>query len=144
MIDALVWATQREALALAQELITYLGRTWSDYFLGRIWISALALAALADTAEACRLAGSPVEDVLAQGDTLLAEAETTAQRGRPRGGQLGPEGIAWLVRARAEHSRSREPTSRPSGPSPPRRSTTATATRSPAPGGAGHSPPRGR
>ncbi|MHA7135061.1 helix-turn-helix transcriptional regulator [Oerskovia turbata] len=106
MIDALVWSARRdEALTLAQELIVYLGRTWSDYFLGRIWISALALAALADAAEARRLVSAPVEDLVVQGEALLAEAETTALRGRPRGGRLGPEGIAWLVRARAEHSR---------------------------------------
>lgn len=106
MIDALVWTGQREeALALAQELIVYLGRTWSDYFLGRIWISALALTALADATEERRLVGAPVDDLVAQGDALLTAAETTAQRGRPRGGRLGPEGIAWLVRARAEHSR---------------------------------------
>ena len=30
---------------------------------------------------------------------------TTAERGRPRGGRLGPEGRAWLARAHAEHSR---------------------------------------
>ena len=29
----------------------------------------------------------------------------TAQRGRPRGGRLGPEGRAWLARAHAEHAR---------------------------------------
>ena len=106
MIDALVWSAHRdEALTLAQELIGYLGRTWSDYFLGRIWISALALAALADAAEARRLVGATTADLQSHGDVLLAEAETTALRGRPRGGRLGPEGVAWLVRARAEHSR---------------------------------------
>jgi ATP/maltotriose-dependent transcriptional regulator MalT len=30
---------------------------------------------------------------------------TTAERGRPRGGRLGPEGRAWLARAHAEHAR---------------------------------------
>jgi len=105
-IDALVWSGRHEeALTLAQELIAYLGRTWSDYFLGRIWISALALTALADAAEERRLVSAPVDRLVEQGDALLAEAETTALRGRPRGGRLGPEGVAWLVRARAEHSR---------------------------------------
>jgi DNA-binding CsgD family transcriptional regulator len=30
---------------------------------------------------------------------------TTAERGRPRGGRLGPEGLGWLARAHAEHAR---------------------------------------
>jgi len=109
-IDALTWAGRdEEAVALAVELVDHLGRTWSDYFLGRIWISALALAALADAADAARLQGASgtgqVEALVARGDELLEAARTTAERGRPRGGRLGPEGRAWLARAAAEHSR---------------------------------------
>lgn len=109
-IDALTWAGRRdEAVALAVELVDHLGRTWSDYFLGRIWISALALAALADAADAARLQGAAgaatVRELVARGAELLDAARTTAERGRPRGGRLGPEGRAWLARAAAEHSR---------------------------------------
>jgi len=109
-IDALTWAGRyEEAVALAVELVEHLGRTWSDYFLGRIWISALALAALADAADAARLQGAAgeatVADLVARGGELLDAARTTAERGRPRGGRLGPEGRAWLARAAAEHSR---------------------------------------
>ncbi|MCB7135580.1 AAA family ATPase [Cellulosimicrobium marinum] len=109
-IDALTAAGRyAEAVDLAVELVEYLGRTWSDYFLGRIWLSALALAALADAAEEARLTGggdSPeVADLVARGDALLEAAGTTAERGRPRGGTLGPEGRAWLARAAAEHAR---------------------------------------
>lgn len=109
-IDALTWAGRYdEAVDLAVELVEHLGRTWSDYFLGRIWISALALAALADAADAARLQGaggsSQVADLVEQGHALLDAARTTADRGRPRGGRLGPEGLAWLERAAAEHSR---------------------------------------
>jgi DNA-binding CsgD family transcriptional regulator len=42
---------------------------------------------------------------VALGDRLLERARTTAERGRPRGGRMGPEGQAWLARAHAEHSR---------------------------------------
>lgn len=109
-IDALTWAGRyEEAVDLAVELVEHLGRTWSDYFLGRIWISSLALAALADAADGARLqgaAGSPaLADLVERGHVLLDAARTTAERGRPRGGRLGPEGIAWLERAAAEHSR---------------------------------------
>ncbi|WP_454042084.1 helix-turn-helix transcriptional regulator [Cellulosimicrobium sp. Marseille-Q8652] len=107
-IDALTWAGRHEeAVALAVELVEHLGRTWSDYFLGRIWLSALALAALADAADTARVTGdaAAVADLVARGRPLLDAARTTAERGRPRGGALGPEGRAWLVRAAAEHSR---------------------------------------
>ncbi|MBD5785653.1 AAA family ATPase [Cellulosimicrobium terreum] len=109
-VDALTWAGRyEEAVDLAVELVEHLGRTWSDYFLGRIWLSALALAALADAADAARLTGAAaapeVADLVARGDAFLEAARTTADRGRPRGGALGPEGRAWLVRAAAEHAR---------------------------------------
>ncbi|MEN0130301.1 MAG: AAA family ATPase [Brevundimonas sp.] len=105
-VDALTWRGERDAaVELAQRVIEFLGRTWSDYFLGGIWLSALGLAALADAAADERLQGRDVSARLALGDTLLERAVTTAERGRPRGGRLGPEGRAWLARARAEHGR---------------------------------------
>ncbi|MBD8079571.1 AAA family ATPase [Cellulosimicrobium arenosum] len=109
-IDALTWSRRFDAAVdLAVELVEYLGRTWSDYFLGRIWLSALALAALADAADAARVRGgvaSPDATALVdRGAPFLEAARTTAERGRPRGGRLGPEGVAWLARAVAEHAR---------------------------------------
>jgi len=105
-IDALTWAGRLdEAAALATEIIEYLGRTWNDYFLGGIWLAALAIAALADGAEVDRRVGVDPALKVRHGDALLERARQTAERGRPRGGRLGPEGIAWLRRAEAEHSR---------------------------------------
>lgn len=105
-VDALTWVGRLdEAVALAHEVIEVMGRTWSDLFLGGIWLSALGLAALADLAEADRLAGRDPAPRLSAGDALLRRAEATAERGRPRGGVLGPEGRGWLARARAEHTR---------------------------------------
>ncbi|RZS62521.1 regulatory LuxR family protein [Xylanimonas ulmi] len=113
-VDALTWAGRHaEAVALAVELADHLGRVWTEFFLGRIWISALALAALADAAEREAPGASRQEvaaaraELLAVGDTLAQVAHTTAVRGRPRGGQLGPEGRAWLLRVDAEHARLR-------------------------------------
>ena len=103
-VDALTWAGELEAaVERATALITHLGKAWSDYFLGGIWLAALALAALAD---GVAQPGSPRVDASVRlGERLLERAVTTAERGRPRGGRLGPEGLAWLARARAEHSR---------------------------------------
>lgn len=105
-VDALTWAGRLdEAVALAHELIDEISRVWSDYFLGGIWLSALGIAALADQAAADRLAGRDPAPRLDLGARLLNRAVVTADRGRPRGGQLGPEGRAWLARAHAEHAR---------------------------------------
>ncbi len=105
-IDAHTWRGELdEAIALALRLLEHLWRAWSDYFLGGIWLVALALSALADAAAQERLLGKDVSERVALGERLLERARTTAERGRPRGGRLGPEGRAWLARAHAEHSR---------------------------------------
>ncbi len=114
LVDALTLAGRHaDAVALAVELSEFLGKVWTEYFLGRIWISALALTALADAAELGTPGMTPAEaaaqraELLAHGDTLVELAHTTAQRGRPRGGKLGPEGHGWLHRVDAEHARLR-------------------------------------
>jgi DNA-binding CsgD family transcriptional regulator len=105
-IDALTWAgDQQAAVDLTLQVIEFMEGAWNDYFLGGIWLSALGLAALADRAEQTRLIGGDPADDIAVGSRLLDRAVETARRGRPRGGRLGPEGRAWLARARAEHGR---------------------------------------
>ncbi|WP_318011411.1 helix-turn-helix transcriptional regulator [Actinotalea sp. M2MS4P-6] len=104
--DALTWSGRpREAVEVAESMLERLSRVWDDFFLGGIWLAALALAALADIAAADRLTGADSALTVRHGDRLLERARTTAERGRPRGGRLGPEGRAWLARAEAEHSR---------------------------------------
>ncbi|MFD6178360.1 MULTISPECIES: helix-turn-helix transcriptional regulator [unclassified Isoptericola] len=108
LADALTWAGRYdEAVATAEEVAAHVGATWSEFFLGRIWLSALALAGLAEGAEAGPHDGDAARALLERGDELLAVAQETARRGRPRGGTLGPEGRGWLRRAAAEHSRLR-------------------------------------
>lgn len=105
-VDGLTLAGRpAEAVALAEDLVVHLAAVWPPFFLGGIWIASLTLAALADQAVAARHAGRSTARLVAQGDELLATAEVTAERGLPRGGRLGPEGVAWLERARAEHAR---------------------------------------
>ncbi|GAB2680532.1 helix-turn-helix transcriptional regulator [Thalassiella azotivora] len=105
LVDALTWQGRyADAVTVAREVVDHLTRTWNDYFLGGIWLSALAVAALADQAAAARGRGAP-DDVTREADDLLQLAQTTAERGRPRLGRLGPEGRAWVARVRAEHAR---------------------------------------
>jgi DNA-binding CsgD family transcriptional regulator/tetratricopeptide (TPR) repeat protein len=70
--------------------------------LGRIMLSALGVAAHAELVAA----GLQKRDEAEKAARELARiAEETAERGLPRAGVLGPEGKAWLARARAELTR---------------------------------------
>ncbi len=73
------------------------------YQLGGIMLCALGIAAHAERA-ATGPAGDRAEAVAAA-RALAARAEETAVRGDPRAAELGPEGWAWLCRARAELTR---------------------------------------
>ncbi len=75
------------------------------YHLGELVLSALGIAALADRA-AADPAGA--DRFRTDADALLASAETVAERGLPRGTAIGPEGRAWLLQARAEHTRAHD------------------------------------
>ena len=113
--DLLRWQGDAEgAVAAAETATAYVSARWEQWYLGGIWLAALGLAALADLAEAARLRGddAQVAAVVERGRTMIENARTTAERGRPRSGTMGPEGLGWLARAEAEWSRL-------SGPSDP-------------------------
>jgi DNA-binding NarL/FixJ family response regulator len=94
------------ALAVLDDLVTVLSSLWQgDWFLGRIKLSALGLAAVAG-----QVLTSPTRGraVLAGRAVELAEAgRTSAVRGLPAGRRLGVEGQAWLSRLNAEAARVR-------------------------------------
>ena len=105
--DLLRWREEpRAALELAERTVEYVEHSW-PLFLGAIWMSALGLAAAGDLAEHARLVRdeSELTEALDAGERLLAQARNVAREGSPRGGVLGPEGRAWLLRAEAEYSR---------------------------------------
>ncbi|KSW29401.1 helix-turn-helix transcriptional regulator [Cellulomonas sp. B6] len=105
-VDALTWRGEPErAVAHADRVDAHVRAVWSPEYLGGIWLGALTLAAVADAAAARRSAGQDDAALVADADARLARVERTAAAGRPRGGALGPEGRAWLARARAEHAR---------------------------------------
>jgi DNA-binding CsgD family transcriptional regulator/tetratricopeptide (TPR) repeat protein len=70
--------------------------------LGRIMLGALGVAAHADMAAAGL---QPLDEATTAAREMVRIAEEAAERGLPRAGRLGPEGRAWLQRARAELTR---------------------------------------
>ncbi|MFL6128027.1 MAG: AAA family ATPase [Mycobacteriales bacterium] len=106
--DLLRWRGDLDgAVGAADHAIAYVSRRWEKWYLGGIWLAALGLAALADRAEGERLRddATALATSLEHGRELIEHARTTAQRGRPRHGRMGPEGQGWLARAEAEWSR---------------------------------------
>jgi DNA-binding CsgD family transcriptional regulator len=108
--DALRFAGEpARASALAQDGARRIAERWGEWSLGAIWLAAQGIAAQADLAQAAR----DRHDAAAEAEAVEvatrweAVAQETARRGRPRGGELGPEGRAWLARATAELSRAR-------------------------------------
>lgn len=93
--------------ALAQEGARRIAESWGEWSLGGIWLAAHGIAAQADLAQAARDRHDGPGEVEAVEVATRWEggAQETARRGRPRGGELGPEGRAWLLRTSAELSR---------------------------------------
>ncbi|MBZ2198133.1 AAA family ATPase [Ruania sp. N2-46] len=77
--------------------------------LALIHVAAVGITAQADLAARARqVHDSDAErEAVATGERFLAVAEDAAERGRPRAATIGPEGLAWLARCRAEASRMR-------------------------------------
>ncbi|WP_219412812.1 helix-turn-helix transcriptional regulator [Pseudonocardia nigra] len=104
--EAALWQGRPdEALRCAQEALT--GLNSGPYaglapHLGGIMLAALGVGAHADLAATGRM---PRDEATAAGQELVAAAEYAAAHGLARAGSLGPEGRAWLARARAELTR---------------------------------------
>ena len=94
------------ALRLLDELVAVVGELWQQpWFLGRIRLSALGLAVLSS-----RTVSQTSDDragSVERGRELVAAGRTTLHRGRPFGGRLGVEGVAWQARLEAEWARLR-------------------------------------
>jgi DNA-binding CsgD family transcriptional regulator/tetratricopeptide (TPR) repeat protein len=94
------------ALALIDDLVESLGALWLDpWFLARIQLSTLGLSVL--SAVAARAPEAQHEQLAADGERLLADGRTSADKGLPRGRVLGREGQAWQARLEAEGARLR-------------------------------------
>src|SRR5262249_579867 len=94
------------ALALVDALVDGLGTLWLDpWFLARIQLSTVGIAVLC--AAATRAPEAQHEQLAADGERLLADGRTSAEKGLPLGRMLGREGQAWLARLEAEGARLR-------------------------------------
>ena len=106
--DALRMAGDPEgASRLAARGTARIAERWGEWSLGGIWLAALGIAAEADLAAASRLRrdDAGADEHAAKAARWERVAQETAVRGRPRGGALGPEGRAWLLRCTAEAQR---------------------------------------
>ncbi len=106
--DRLTWAGDpAAAVDVAGRAQAHLDAVVGEGMYGGLWLSALALAALADEAAACRLRRDEAAAAAAvrRGEGLLRRVDRIITDGRGRPGELGPEGRAWHARARAEHAR---------------------------------------
>lgn len=109
--DLLAWEGYSDAaVAVAERAQSHLDAVAGEGMYGGLWLSAIALGALADRASYCRQRrdGGGATAALRQGDVLLQRVERIVEGGRGRPGELGPEGRAWHARARAEHARLRD------------------------------------
>jgi DNA-binding CsgD family transcriptional regulator/tetratricopeptide (TPR) repeat protein len=106
--DHLAWQGDHvAAVEVAGQAQQHLDDVAGEGMYGGLWLSALALAALADHASLCRMRRDDpgVETAERQGEVLLDRVGRIVVGGRGRPGDLGPEGRAWHQRALAEHAR---------------------------------------
>ncbi|MCW2706564.1 MAG: LuxR family transcriptional regulator [Frankiales bacterium] len=106
--DALRMAGELQAASeLAQLGTARIAERWGEWSLGGIWLAALGIAAEADLATQARLRRDTEAERrhVERAQRWEQVAQETAIRGRPRGGVLGPEGGAWLLRCTAETRR---------------------------------------
>jgi ATP/maltotriose-dependent transcriptional regulator MalT len=97
----------RAAVAIAERAQAQLDAVAGEGMYGGLWLSAIALAALADEAAGCRRRRDEAAVAAAQerGDVLIRRVVHIIEGGHGRPGDLGPEGRAWHARASAEHAR---------------------------------------
>ncbi|WP_377641518.1 AAA family ATPase [Oryzobacter terrae] len=106
--DLLTWHGEPEqAVEVAARAQSHLDAAVGEGTYGGLWLSALALAALADEAESCRARrdDAGAADAVRRGEPLRRRVDLLVATGRGRPGDLGPEGHAWHARAVAEHAR---------------------------------------
>jgi ATP/maltotriose-dependent transcriptional regulator MalT len=103
-----VWRNDPDrAAGMVNDVLAWLAKAGIDWHLGVIRLSAWGITAQVMRAHRARLDRDSAKEqaAIAEADRLLTLAENNAVHGLPWTGQLGPEGQAWLVTAKAERTR---------------------------------------
>ena len=106
--DLLTWHGDTVgAVEVVERAQAHLDSAVGDGAYGGLWLSALALAALADRAGTARAHrdDDTVREAVDSGEVFRSRVDRLVAGGRGRPGELGPEGRAWQARALAEHAR---------------------------------------
>ncbi|WP_436500708.1 helix-turn-helix transcriptional regulator [Actinokineospora sp. HUAS TT18] len=95
------------AVEWVHDALEWVAQTGGPVLLAGIRMAALGITAHADLAHTAltRRDTEAAQVSVVEGKRLIELARETARTGRPRTGELGPEGRAWLARAEAEASR---------------------------------------
>jgi DNA-binding NarL/FixJ family response regulator len=92
-------------LAVHDEVVELLGRMWHENFQARTRFTGLVLGQLGNAA--ARTSAGERSGLLDRVPELLAAVDRVQQTVKARKRPVGPEGLAWLARTRAEHLRLR-------------------------------------
>jgi len=94
------------AVAVHDEAVAFVGELWQNPdFQARVRLSGLVLGQLG--AQVARSAAGERPGLAAAAEALVDAAQRAAKRPGRRGFGMGPEGMAWVARVRAEHVRLR-------------------------------------
>jgi DNA-binding CsgD family transcriptional regulator len=107
-VDLAAWSGDVDAaVELATTTSRRLAEAWEDDHLAVLRLVATALGALGDAAAAARIVGDTAQVARrqAQGEPLLALAESAVASFHKLVGDMGVEGAAWHVRVQAEAAR---------------------------------------
>jgi DNA-binding CsgD family transcriptional regulator/tetratricopeptide (TPR) repeat protein len=107
-VEVAFWqGRHHDGIRHVREALTWAEKVGGQWTLVGIRLAALGVALCAELAAAAARRQSDDEraEAVKEGEQLLTLARDTARLGRPRTGNLGPEGRAWLARAEAEASR---------------------------------------
>lgn len=107
-MDHLTWQGDRPAALSAFDRVAGIALDdWPTGYADRLWLDALAIAALADSAADVRRRGDEggIEDLMSRGRAAADDAQEVAAFASHCSVPLGSEASAWLARVEAEYSR---------------------------------------
>ncbi|SMD09959.1 helix-turn-helix transcriptional regulator [Kibdelosporangium aridum] len=93
------------AIQRAAEVLEWSRRVIGPWPMVGIKLGTLAASAAADAVAKARVKGEPIAEMLAEGERFAELALQTAVNSTPRAGTLGPDGLFWAARAKAELTR---------------------------------------